>query len=277
MRDHASGHDQEMVYFLALLHSTKFEGNLYYRNPTLLRYITGAMVYWVKLTGRRGFVDEFYPNEAQLGATAIAAWAVAESFRIVSPDLEGGEQDKITEGLLAAGGWLCKNDERTNLANHQSQAMLALHRIGEITGDSRIFDGVQHRRDRLLGLYHEEGWFEEYGHFDPGYLSTNLSYLARYARDTEDTEIEEKVIHCFEPLRYCFLPDGRFGGVVGSRNTKHCWPSAFEMYADNSEGAKSLAAFYRAGLASGVVFDPSSHGPLLRAATIRLPLVLQDR
>ena len=256
--DIPSGHDQEMIYFLALLYCTTFEGNLYYKDESILEYIKAGIRFWTGLLGRNGALDEFYPNEAQLGATAIVAWAMSETYQIIKPNLSTCEDETIRKALLRSGTWLCKHDEKTNLANHQSQAMMALYNIQEITGDQAVYQGFNRRKERVLRLYHNEGWFEEYDFFDPGYLTTNLSFLCRYWQHTRDQEILSLLTKCLDMLRYCFLPDGRFGGVVGSRNTKHCWPSTFEILADRDDSAKSLAAFYRQGLSVGSVFTPTA-------------------
>ena len=206
---------------------------------------------------RQGHLDEFYPNEAQLGATAIVAWAMSETYLLIKSSLTVSEEASFLNALTKSGSWLCRNDEKTNLANHQSQAMLAIYNIHKITNNSFLSQGLQIRKDRVLKLFHGEGWFEEYDRFDSGYLTTNLSFICRYWKYSNDESFYPIMLKCLDMLRYFFLPDYRFGGIIGSRNTKHCWPSSFEILTDRCDYAKSLAAFYRHGLHKEYVFNPS--------------------
>ena len=255
--DIPSGHDQEMIYFLALIYSTPFNTNIYYKNKVVLEYIRAGVRFWIKSVRDNGFLDEFYKNEAQFGATAIVTWAMSETFLIIKDTLSKKEVNAIISTLLKSGLWLCRNDEKTNLCNHQSQALLALYNINLITDVKSIHNGILEKKKRVLRLFHEEGWFEEYDFFDPGYLTTTLSFLSRYWKSSQDNHMLSLIVKCLEILKYCFLPDWRFGGIVGSRNTKHCWPSTFEILSPLNDTAKSISAYYRNGLGKGVVFNPS--------------------
>jgi hypothetical protein len=254
--DIPSGHDQEMVYFLALLYTTDFAGNVYFRHPFVLALARAVLGFWCKSLSRTGALDEFYPNESQFGATAIVAWAAAEAFALLNDEFTSSDRDRFLRALERTASWLAKNDEWTNLANHQAQAMLALLRIYELTKMSRFHDAYRRKRQRLFGLYHAEGWFEEYGQFDPGYQTTCLSFLARLHQSTGDVELLNIIVNCFEHLKYCILPNYRFGAELGSRKTRHIWPSSFELLAGCCTTARSLALYYRSGLACARTHDP---------------------
>jgi hypothetical protein len=254
--DIPSGHDLEMVYFLALLYTTEFKDNVYFRHPFVLALAKAVLGFWCRSLSRAGALDEFYPNESQYGATAIVAWAVAETVTLLCGNFDSSEEDRVLTALERTGRWLAANDEWTNLANHQAQAMLALYRIHELTKIRRFHDGYLRKRNRLFSLYHREGWFEEYGQFDPGYQTTCLSFLIRLHESTRDAELLEVIVNCLDHLKYCVMPNNRFGAELGSRKTRHVWPSTFEYLAKSCPTAASLARYYRAALASGRTHDP---------------------
>lgn len=254
--DIPSGHDQEMAYFLALLCKSDFPGNPYYNRAFILELARAVLAFWRKLIGKRGSLDEFYPNEAQYGATAIVAWAVAETYFLLAEDLTESDRSLFLEGLERTANWLTVNDERTNLANHQAQAMLALFRIHQLTGLRKFHEGYIVKRGRLFGLFREEGWFEEYDHFDPGYQTTCLAFLARLYAHTGESCLRKTILRCLDHLKYVVMPDYHFGAELGSRRTRHVWPSCFELFTRTSPVAGSLAVYYRRGLARGLVHDP---------------------
>lgn len=256
MIDVPSGHDQEMAYFLALLYTSDFEGNPFFHHPWILELAKAALGFWCRLVGKSGSLDEFYPNEAQFGATAIVAWAAAETYRLLSLELTEQERSRVLEGLEHTAHWLTANDEQTNLANHQAQAMLALFRIHQLTGVQKFHQGYTSKRLRLFGLFHAEGWFEEYNYFDPGYQTTCLSFLARLHACTGEELLLNTVLQCLDHLKYCVLPHYHFGAELGSRRTRHIWPSCFELFTRQSSVARAMAVHYRTGLARNLVHDP---------------------
>ncbi|MCP4602795.1 MAG: hypothetical protein GY847_20145 [Proteobacteria bacterium] len=255
--DIPSGHDQEIVYFLALLYDTKNQRNPYYRQRWMLNLIEAVLGYWCNMINRRPALDEFYVREAQYGATAIVAWAVAESVILLGAAISETTRLETLKALRRTGCWLVGNDEETNLANHQAQAVLALYLIGALTSDPKILLGYSAKKLRLHRLFHDESWSEEYGFFDPGYQTTCLSFLGRLAKLTKCAETEALIVSCHNKLKYFFLPSYQFGGATGSRKTRHIWPSSFELRAASCPVSGALAVHFRRGLSMGLVHDPS--------------------
>ena len=56
-----------------------------------------------------------------------------------------------------------------------------------------------------------------------------LIFLSEYYLETRDKSVTGPLKRAAEFASYFLYPDATFGGVVGSRNTAHFWPSGFEI------------------------------------------------
>lgn len=255
--DIPSGHDQEMVYFLALLYDTEDSKNPYYGSAWLLRLIGGVLDFWADKVAQRPALDEFYVREAQYGATAIVACAVAETLLLLGDRLPEDCRDRAREALRLSGRWLVANDEKTALANHQAQAALAVRLAADCCDDDALRWGYARKEARMASLFHADGWSQEYGYFDPGYQTTCLAFVDRLARHSSSERLRAFVRASHRTLQYVCLPSHQFGGETGSRKTRQIWPSSFERAARECPVAAALAWHFRDGLQRGVVHAPA--------------------
>lgn len=254
--DISSGHDQEMVYFLTLLYDTEDAENPFHESAWLLRLIGGVLDFWTELVAQRPALDEFYVREAQYGATAIVACAVAETVLLLGDRLPEDCRDRAREALRRSCRWLVANDEETAVANHQAQAALAVWLAAELLGDDGLRSGYAQKEARLVSLLHTDGWSQEYGYFDPGYQTTCLAFVDRLARSSQSESLGSFVRASHRLLQYVCLPSHQFGGATGSRKTRHFWPSSAERAARECPTAAALAWHFRDGLQRGLAHAP---------------------
>ena len=79
---------------------------------------------------------------------------------------------------------------------------------------------VRELLDRILKHQSAEGWFKEYEGADPGYQSLCTYYLADVHRMRPNFDLADPLRESVRFLWHFAHPDGSFGGIYGSRNTR---------------------------------------------------------
>lgn len=232
-----SAHTQEHVLVLAYLYSNKFPGSRYYKNGKVREWIIAAMIYWTKVQHSDGSFDEFYVNERQLGATAITLYAVMKSFLMLKDEISPDSAELIISAAKRSAHLLAGHDETYLLSNHQSQVIMALLLVKKAAKED-FSKAIKKKLKRIIDGQSKDGWFREYTGADPGYLTTTIAFLSEYYSETKDKSVIEPLKKSVEFASHFLYPDGTFGGVIGSRNTAHFWPSGFEIM--NSHFGKSF-------------------------------------
>jgi len=225
--DFPSGHDQEGVYALALLYSMEADFNPFYKKEYILELIKGAVTFWTKIQHSDGSIDEFYPYERQLGATAIVLWAVTESLLLLKESLEPEFIAQVTPYVLRSADFIMANDEDSDLTNHKSQACLALYNTWQLSGRDVYKTSAEKYAEKVKAMFCDEGWFKEYGGADAGYQTLTLSFMCRYLEKTGDKNLLDMLKLSVDFLSYAVFGGGYYGGHIYSRNTRHFWASGF--------------------------------------------------
>ncbi|MDO8661069.1 MAG: hypothetical protein Q7K43_04215, partial [Candidatus Woesearchaeota archaeon] len=96
-----------------------------------------------------------------------------------------------------------------------------------------------------------EGWFDEYGGPDVGYLSVAIDYLGKYYKKTNNKTAFDMLKKAAGFLVHAVHPDGSVGGVYTSRSTEYLIPSAFEH--DAGADVALLAQVCKQGIEAGVL------------------------
>ena len=178
--DIPSGHDQEMIYFLALLYVTEYSKNPYYKNETILGYIRSGIKFWSNMTGKKGYLDEFYPNErGWAGPTGFLLYTMIDSYRMLKEEIPNKLQEKFLRTCHQAARYLVKYDELGVLANHHAMAILAIRKAYEALNEKDLLDGFKRKWAEFLKYHYQEGWSLEYDGVDPGYLSATVSFFRK--------------------------------------------------------------------------------------------------
>ena len=220
----------------------------------------GSILFWASIQHKDGSFDEFYPYErGWVGPTAFTLYSNVEAYKKISNLLSNRDKDRVLDSFIKAAGYISAGDkEGDDLANHHAMAYLALIKVFEIIQRKEIKKKAFECLENYL-KYHikDEGWSIEYDGIDPGYLSASCSFLAK----TLEVEYREDIVDIIKSYSknlsiFCY-PDGCFAGPIGSRNTMHLYPYAFELLAKKDKNINYLAAFSQFSLESGNCITPN--------------------
>ncbi len=244
---------QEAVLTLALLYKTRHKSNPYFRNPRIIEWINASLRFWAKMQSRDGSMSEWYPGEHSFGATAFGAYAISETLLLLKEEIENA--DAIKSRLCRTAEWLAGNSEM-RAQNQECGAALALYNIYLLTGDSAHKRRAEDKATRIMSLQRPEGWFEEYGGPDIGYLSLALFYLAELYKKSGLKGLRKTIESSVYFISWFMHPDLTSGGVYGSRNTEYLFPYCFEMLGKGI--AAMVAQHARKSIAINACVSPHS-------------------
>ncbi len=203
-----------------------------------------------QITARNGSLDEAFPNESSYCVTALVAADALAACELLRGYLDADEHRFWLEAVEPLIGFLNRQDEgHALISNHLASGALAMYRWHAASGDSLAAERGHLWLSRILDNQSTEGWFNEYGGADPGYQSWCTTQLAQLHGLRPDLELMPALERSLEFLTHAAHPDGSFGGVYGSRNTRFLLPGGLELLAGASSCAKSLAVFARASIA----------------------------
>ena len=227
--DFPSGMSQEFVWPLALAFSLGCPGNPYFQEPKLKTWAAAGIHYAAKSAHPDGSCDDYFPFERAGGAAAFSLLAFIETYELL-----GLDDPALLKFMGVRADWLAHHEESGRLTNHQALIVLALERLGQLTGDHRWDSARAKRLETVLSWQDSEGWFQEYEGCDPGYHTLTVSCLARIyqmglERGNADPRVKEALIRAVDLAALFVHPDGSFGGEYTSRNTYNFFPHGFEL------------------------------------------------
>ncbi len=186
----------------------------------LVRWSAGAVNALGRLVDRTGGVDEYYPFERSYPAAAFGLWTAARllaDWQASAPRLAAAVDPEPLRRLADHVGRRVEvqamNQQAAGLAGivWAAQAGLAPDRSAG-------------HADRLFAAQHVEGWFEEYGGPDFGYLTVTLDALADYHDATGDERALSAADRAVGFLAALVGADGRLPSTLNSRNTDYVVP-----------------------------------------------------
>ncbi|MEE9603599.1 MAG: hypothetical protein V3V75_09855, partial [Thermoguttaceae bacterium] len=237
---------QEGALPLALVYATMLPGNRWYGNPRVRQLAIAAIRFAAESSHADGSCDDYYPFERAFGAAVFSLQATARAYQILELD-----DPKLLKWFKRRADWIAGHGESGKLANHQALAALGLLRVAQITGLDSYRRAAQQSIGTLLDWQSDEGWFEEYGGADPGYHTLTIDCLAKYAKLSGDTTLDEPLRKAVDFARWFLHPDGSYAGEYGSRGTFHFYPHGMELLAADNPYAVELADGFLQGLAAG--------------------------
>jgi hypothetical protein len=215
--------------------------------PVVERWCLGAVQALTRQVRRGGDVDEYYPFERSYPAAAFGLYAVARvlvDWHAKAPRLAGA----VDRPRLAALARHVAAREERQASNQQAAGLagLALAVRGGLLPASVA--RVEAHADRLFAAQHPEGWFEEYGGPDFGYLSVTLDALADYHDATGDARALAAADRAVDFLAGLVGADGRLPSTLNSRNTDYVVPYGLVRTGARNPRAAWLVARLFAGL-----------------------------
>lgn len=213
---------QEGALLLSLIHSFQLNENKWQGNENVKDWLAASINYWETCQAKSGFFSESYPHERSFVATSFSVYAATEASLISGIEIN-------REILNKAADWL-SNNENLHVANQMAGGAAALANIYAITGDEEHSQAAKSKAETLLTLQREEGYFIEYGGYDMGYLTICLSYMAKYLRRIDDSDIRNSVIKAFEFLEDKIDDNCLFDYKQTSRGTQFLYPYGFVYF-----------------------------------------------
>ncbi len=226
MIDFPSGMSQEFVLPLALAWALPIPGNPYCQAPAIRDWVAAGIRFAAAAAHGDGSCDDYYPFERAAGATAFSLYACLEAIRLT--DLEC--DPPTLDFLRRRAGWLAGHCESGRLSNHEALIIACLARMEE-REPGKWEERLRARIARLLSWQSAEGWFDEYGGADPGYLSLTIGLLAETDRRRPDLGLREPLGRAIDFFSAVLHPDGSTGGEYASRGTLNFFPHGFEIAA----------------------------------------------
>lgn len=226
MIDFPCGMSQEFVYPLALAWSLDIADNPYFQAPAIKAFVEAGIRFAARSAHPDGSCDDYYPFERAAGAAAFSLLACLEAAEII------GVQDdpEIREFFRRRAHWLATHRESGRLSNHEALIVANLIRMSALDGEAWE-EPLRMRVARLLSWQDEEGWFDEYGGADPGYLSLTIGLMADSDRRRPDLGLRPACGRAIGFFAHFVHPDGTVGGAYTSRGTQNFFPHGFEIAA----------------------------------------------
>lgn len=226
--DFPCGMSQEFVLPLALVWALDLPDNPYRGQAEVRRWVIGGIRFAARAAHADGSCDDYYPFERATGAGAFSLLAMLDAAEIVGlePDAE------IDAFFVRRARWLAGHRESGHLANHEALILACLVRMAArppVAGQPDWEAAVRTRLARLASWQSTEGWFDEYGGADPGYLSLTIGLLADSDRRRPDLGLRPAIRRAVAFLAALVHPDGTVGGEYTSRGTRNFFPHGFEI------------------------------------------------
>lgn len=222
--DFPCGITQTFLLPLALAYSLPIPGSPYYQQPELRRWAIAGVRFAARSAHPDGSCDDYYPFERASGAAAFSLFACLEAAEMFAL----WDDAEITAFLEKRARWLAQHEESGRLSNHEAIIIACLARLAEKFGGE--WPGLmQARAKRLLGWQSAEGWFDEYGGMDPGYLTLTIAMLTDADRRFPALGLRDPIRAAIRFLSHCIAPDGSLGGEWTSRATVNFFPHGLEM------------------------------------------------
>ncbi|MBI2627851.1 MAG: terpene cyclase/mutase family protein [Candidatus Niyogibacteria bacterium] len=244
--DISSARYQEAVLTLTLLYSSPFEGNIYYQDKNILEWINAALNFSCSIQNKDGSFDEWYPYEGSFVATSFVVAALAKVLSLLGED-NIPSYKIIRARLERAADWIICHEESLVL-NQTAGSALALLNVFLLNGDIFYKQAAEKKIQFILKSQTKEGWWNEYGGPDAGYLSLTVDYLVKYYRQTDDQDVLSAVKNAISFFIHFLHPNFTVGGEYMSRNTEYLIPSGFAYFSSFDETAKIITAFSAASL-----------------------------
>lgn len=233
MMDFPCGMSQEFVLPLALAWALDLPGNRWFGDPAIREWAIAGIRYAARSAHADGSCDDYYPFERAAGAAAFSLYAALHAAQI----LDCTQDPEIAAFLRLRGRWLAHHRESGRLSNHEALIVACLAMLGRITSSPEWEAPLMERAARLKSWQHAEGWFDEYGGADPGYLSLTIGLLAEADRLRPDLALREPCGRAIDFIARFVHPDGSLGGEYASRGTRNFFPHGFEIAGAWSEAA----------------------------------------
>ncbi|WP_207262086.1 hypothetical protein [Desulfovibrio sp. Huiquan2017] len=224
MRDFSSIILQQGALILEALKDVSFEGNPFSGRPDritqLETWIDGGLTFWANRQLRGGGFEEYYPFESGFPPAAFSLWTIGILLRnrdFCEPNI------KIKKAMQQCCDWLLSHPE-TDASNQEMASLVGLALASRVPGVKVDANTLEARIGNLFAKQSKEGWFEEYGGPDLGYLSVTIDCLWDYYELTGDKRAMDAMNKATEYIASFISVGGSLPVMTNSRNTDYIVP-----------------------------------------------------
>ena len=197
------------------------------------------------LCRKNGSMEEALPYESSFCVTALVAYDLLTTIELLDT-INPSTRDHYLEIIEPMIKFLLVAEEQhAFISNHLATAAAALFKWDKLVGSKPAEQRAKDILKQILDHQSTEGWFREYEGADPGYQSLCCYYLADIHQYRPDLQLLEPLRRSIVFLSFFAHPDGSFGGLYGSRNTRFYYPAGIEALSNYIPEAKALALFMR--------------------------------
>ncbi len=235
IRDFASIIQQQGILVLDVLYSYDIEENVYKGNAVIRSLIKGGVEFWARSQLQTGAFNEYYPNESGFPPTAFSLYAVS----LILKKYPEFQSELVTKTIIKAVKWLLKHPEKEAL-NQESAALAGIAIAQTLTGvlvDKKKFEV---RLQQFYDAQHQEGWFDEYGGPDLGYLSVTIDSLWDIFKITKDERALHALTNAVDFISQFLTVSNDFPVMINSRNTDYLVPYGLSGFGSMNKKAANL-------------------------------------
>ena len=207
-----------------------------YDSGNLNYLIEGAINFWARRVMHYGAFEEYYPWEKGYPPLAFSTLSICILLKDYSFDTI-----QIKKGLVKAVNQLTNRFE-SKASNQQIAGLAALAHIKNLFPDlvsNRKFEKLS---KKSLLLQNNEGWFNEYGGPDLGYLSVTLDCLWDLYDATKDETFINSASRSLKYIHHIISwSKGNNIGIHNSRNTDYIVPYGICRFLNVNNNCSEIA------------------------------------
>ena len=212
-------------------------------NQAVRKFIQGSAIFWNKRAQKHGAFEEYYPWEQGYPPLAFSTLAMAQLAERGWVTVES-----IQSGLEIAARQL-KSRFEGRAANQQVAGLAAAILIADLLPGSISSKELEILTSNTLSLQNEEGWFEEYGGPDIGYLAVTIDCLLDGFDCNQDKRLLSAAIRAAKFISSVTACGRVHMGMHNARNTDYVVPYgltrlALEYAAEWSDGNATIANLF---------------------------------
>lgn len=239
--DYPSSWFQSAVEYLALLWD--IQNSPFYKSEKVRDWCIDAHNFSLSNLNKDGSCIEVYPFERSFCATAFVLGHICAAHLIIP-------KPKNINNLIKMGIFL-KNNWGGYLSNQLAAAALAQFRLSKVLSEKDFQEDGYKKLEALYDNQTVDGYFEEYGGLDIGYLSITLSLLARLENEFPNVVDRDRIQRALIAFEDRVKDEGTYDYSAMSRETQFLYP--FGLFFWGSPVIKRLEN----GLKNGVIIRPS--------------------
>lgn len=207
---------------------------------------SAALRHWARSQHADGGLDEYYPSESGFPAAGFSLWVAGMIARTTPPEPE------VAEAMRRTAAWILRAAETEAL--NQEIVALAACSVTASVGVPVDAAALERRWAAVHAGQSSEGWYEEYGGADTGYLAVACDALWDCWEVTGDVRARDAGLRAIGFLHGLAGPGGAVPRFVNSRNTDYLSGYGIVRFASLSGEAASLVHATLAALESPLHF-----------------------